>query len=293
MKPINCKSRVIKTFIVGTTVLVFNQSLAQVGIGTTTPLSTFEVNGSMGQTITTVSSDLTLDASHNVIVCTNGSVAKTITLPSAIGIKGRVYTIKRSDTNTANITIATSLSQKIDDELTFLLTQSNQYITLISDGSDWKIIGTSASQTPVGELTYFSTTGTIISINTSTIDGSSNLFFCNPATTISTNSVDFSSSENGKLKYTGATRQSFRITATVSASTNASGSYMYQFKKTNGNFLPASRVIEKLTLSEEKTTSLQALVTLDPNDSIELWVGKIDQTGSITIKSLNLFVSGL
>jgi hypothetical protein len=119
------------------------------------------------------------------------------------------------------------------------------------------------------------------------------LFFCNPATTISTNSVDFSSSENGKLKYTGTTKKSFRITATISASSNASGSYMYLFKKTNGDFLPASRVIEKLTLSEEKTTSLQSLVTLDPNDSIELWVGKIGETGSVTIKSLNLFASGL
>ncbi len=293
MKPINCKSRVIMTFIVGSIVLFFNQSLAQVGIGTTTPLSTFEVNGSMGQTITTVSSDLTLDTSHNVIVSNNGSVAKTITLPSAIGIKGRVYTIKRSETSTANSTIATSLSQKIDGELSFLLTQSKQYITLISDGADWKIIGTSVPQTPVGELSYFSTTGTVISTNASTTDGSSNLFFCNPVTTVSANSVDFSSSENGKLKYIGATKKSFRITATVSASTNASGSYIFQLKKTNGNFLPTSRVIEKLLVSEEKTASLQALVTLDPNDSIELWVGKIGETGSVTIKSLNLFASGL
>lgn len=268
-------------------------SYSQVGIATTTPLSTFEVNGSIGQTITTITSDLTLDASHSVIVCNNGAVAKTITLPSAVGIKGRVYCIKRSETSTANITVATSSSQKIDGESSILLTQVKQFITIISDGSDWKIIGTSITQNPVGELSYFNTTGTLITINTSTTDGSSNLFFCNPATSISANSVDFSSSENGKLKYTGTTKKSFRITATISASSNASGSYMYQFKKTNGNFLPASKVIEKLTLSEEKTTSLQSLVTLDPNDSIELWVGKIGETGSVTIKSLNLFASGL
>jgi hypothetical protein len=266
---------------------------AQVGIATTTPLSTFEVNGSFGQTITTVTSDLTLDATHSIIVCNNGAVTKTITLPNAVGVKGRIYSIKRDENSTQNIIIATVAGQFIDGEINFLLTQAKETITLISDGNNWKVIGRFAQQISVGELSYFNTTGTIITLNSSTTDGSSNLFFCNPATTISANSVDFSSSENGKLKYIGKIRQSFRIAASITATSNASGSYIYQFKKTNGNFLPASRVIEKLTNSDVKTTSLQSLITLDPNDSIELWVGKIGETGSVSIKSFNIVASGL
>ena len=52
-------------------------------------------------------------------------------------------------------------------------------------------------------------------------------------------------------------------------------------------------MLEKLNISDDKTTSVQALVSLEPNDFIELWVGKIGETGNVTIKSLNLFASGL
>lgn len=279
--------------IFGFLLIVNFESFAQVGIATTTPLSTFEVNGSIGQTITTVVADLTLDASHSVLVCKNGAVARTITLPSASGIKGRVYCIKRDDTSTANITIATSPSQKIDGELNLILTRAKQFITLISDGTDWKIIGTSETQNPVGELSYFSTTGTLITLNAATTDGSSNLFFCNPVTSLSSDSVNFLSTQNGRLQYVGTTKQSFRIVATVSATTSSNGTYIYGFRKSNTNYLSASRVLEKLNISDDKTTSIQALVSLEPNDFIELWVGKIGETGNVTIKSLNLFASGL
>lgn len=279
--------------IFGFLLIVNFESFAQVGIATTTPLSTFEVNGSIGQTITTVSADLTLDASHSILVCNNGAVARTITLPSAIGIKGRVYTIKRSDTSTANIIVATSSSQKIDGELNVFLVQAKQFISLISDGADWKIIGISVDQNPVGELSYFNTTGTLIAINTPTADGSSNLFFCNPITSLSSDSINVISTQNGRLQYSGTTKQSFRIVATVSATTSSNGTYIYEFRKSNTNYLLSSRVLEKLNISDEKTTSIQTLVTLEPNDFIELWIGKIGDVGNVTIKSLNLFASGL
>lgn len=273
--------------------LIHYHSVAQVGIATTTPLSTFEVNGSNGQTITTTTSDLNLDATHSIIICNNGAVVRTITLPNSVGVKGRIYSIKRSENSTENVSIITTASQLIDDKLNFILSQAKETVNVISDGINWKIIGRYAPQLPVGELSYFNTTGSLISINSSTTDGSSNMFLCNPVTTISSNSVNFNSTENGRLQYTGTTKQSFRITATVSAMANSNGVYLYEFRKSNTSFLPTSRVIEKLILAEEKTTSIPVFVTLEPNDFIELWVGKIDGTGSVTIKSLNLFASGI
>jgi hypothetical protein len=267
--------------------------MAQVGIATTTPLSTFEVNGSTGQTITTVASDLTLDASHSIIVCNNGSATKTITLPTAVGIKGRIYNIKRSETSTATISISATSAQLIDGEATVFLTHAKEAISLISDGNNWKIIGAYLPQLPMGEISYFDTTGNLISINQSTTDGSSNMFLCNPATTLSTNSIDFISSGNAGLQYKGTTTRTFRILATVSATTNSSGSFIYEFKKTSSSFLPASRVIQKLNISEEQTSTIQALITLAPNDYVELWIGKIDGTADVIIKTLNLFALGL
>jgi hypothetical protein len=272
--------------------LHFN-SFAQVGIATTTPLSTFEVNGSIGQTISIVNSDLTLDGTHSVIICDNGSITRTITLPNSIGIKGRIYSIKRSENSTENVIIATSSSQLIDGESNFVLSQAKETISVISDGANWKVIGRYISQLPVGELSYFSITGTLIPINSATLDGSFNMFLCNPATTLSADSVSFISTQNGRLQYTGTTKRSFRIVAVVSAMPNSSGVYLYEFRKSNTNFILSSRVIEKLTLSEEKTTSIQVFLTLDPNDSVELWVGKIGDAGSVTVKSLNLFALGI
>lgn len=273
--------------------LIHYNSFAQVGIATTTPLSTFEVNGSMGQTISTVSSDLTLDATHSVIICDNGNVTRTITLPNSIGIKGRIYSVKRNENSTENVSIVTSSSQLIDGESNFVLSQEKETVSMISDGANWKVIGRYIPQIPVGELSYFNTSGSLVTLNSATTDGSSNLFLCNPSTTLSENSVDFSSSDNGRLQYTGATKKSFRIAATVTALPNSSGIYLYEFRKSNTIFLPTSRVIEKLTISEEKTTTIQVFVTLNPNDFIELWMGKIGETGNVTIKSLNLFALGI
>lgn len=267
-------------------------SVAQVGIATTTPLSTFEVNGSFGQTITTVSTDLTLDATHNIIICNNGAVSKTITLPTALGIKGRIYTIKRSDSSTATITITTTALQSIDGALNMSLTQPKESISIISDGSNWNVTGTYLPQQPLGEISYFNTIGTLVAINSSTIDGSSNMFLCNPETTLSTNSIDFISSGNGRLQYKGAISRTFKISATISASTNSTGTFVYEFKNSNTGFLPSSRVVQKLN-SEEQNTTIQALVSLAPNDFIELWVGKIEGTATVSITSLNLFAIGL
>ena len=286
----NINSRIFSIAFFLFTIYIGN---AQVGIGTTTPLSTFEVNGSNGQTITIVTSDLTLDATQSIIICNNGIIGKTITLPTAIGSKGRIYTIKRSETSTTNITIATTLSQMIDGEINLVLTQAKESVTLVSDGSDWKVIGTFRPQIPVGEISYFDTTGTLVSITSPTTDGSSNMFLCNPATTLSTNSLGFSMTANGRLKYIGTTTRSFQISCTISAVASSTGTFIFELKKTNTSFLNNSRVTQKLTNLDAQNTTIQVFVTLTPNDYLELWAGKIGGTGDFSIKSLNLFALGI
>ncbi|TRX03974.1 hypothetical protein [Flavobacterium gawalongense] len=107
---------------------------AQVGINTITPQSTFEVNGSVGQKVTTVTSNTTLDDTYNLVVCNNGSTAITITLPTAVGITGRIYTIKRDATSTANVT----LTGTIDGVANLILAKAGEAETLFSNGTEWK-----------------------------------------------------------------------------------------------------------------------------------------------------------
>lgn len=270
---------------------------AQVGIGTVNPLSTFEVNGSLGQTVTTVTSDLTLDASHRIVICNNGSTARTITLPTAVGIKGRTYTIKRDNTSSANVTIATTLSQTIDGETTYILTDAKESVTFISDGSDWKKVsgnGSNNIQYPMGEISYFDLTGKTINITSATTDGSANMFLCDPETTFSSDSFGFSNggANTGRLKYVGTVARTFHITYTLSAVASVSGTFIFELKK-SGTYLSNSRVIQKLTASDAQSATITVFVTLSPDDYLELWVGNTFGAADVTIKSLNLFASGM
>lgn len=72
------------------------------------------------------------------LVVTNNSV---ITLPTAVGIEGRAYTIKAIDpATTVTITNSTG-AQTIDGALAWSLTASNKHVTVQSDNANWWIIG--------------------------------------------------------------------------------------------------------------------------------------------------------
>ena len=108
------------------------------GVNTSDPKSTFEVNGSMGQTVTTITDHTTLTEAHSIVVANNGATPKTITLPTAIGITGRIYTIKKDASSTADVTIATTAAQTIDGASTLVLKNAGEVATLFSDGAGWK-----------------------------------------------------------------------------------------------------------------------------------------------------------
>lgn len=61
----------------------------------------------------------------------------TVTLPTAVGVTGRIYDIKNSGTGV--ITVATTGGQTIDGSATALLQVQNVSITVMSDGANWKV----------------------------------------------------------------------------------------------------------------------------------------------------------
>src|SRR6266853_6116399 len=97
---------------------------AQVGIGTTTPNSTLDVQGSMAAKVTISSATSnTLGSDYNFIY--TGTSSATATLPDATTIGGRMYTIKNASTNSSALTVNTTSSQTIDGATSYTL--STQY----------------------------------------------------------------------------------------------------------------------------------------------------------------------
>lgn len=109
----------------------------EVGVGTETPNSTLHVQGSFATAITTTATNLTLDDSHQVVLVSS-SLNRTITLPSAIGIAGRKYSIKKI--GSGNVTISPQAGQFIEGAGSFIVFGSNAFITIVSDGSDWWVL---------------------------------------------------------------------------------------------------------------------------------------------------------
>jgi Pectate lyase superfamily protein len=74
--------------------------------------------------------------SDYMIDCTSGTF--TVTLPTAVGVAGKIYVVKNSGTGV--ITIATTSSQTIDGASTETISTQYGDFTMMSDGANYKII---------------------------------------------------------------------------------------------------------------------------------------------------------
>jgi uncharacterized protein (TIGR02145 family) len=116
---------------------LFNNG-TNVGVGTSTPASSIDIQGSMGLKVTTITSATTLNQTHNVVLCNTGPY--TVTLPAVASNAGKVYYIKNIDTNGDDITIDGAGSETIDGSTTYLLDAYKHSVRIICDGSSWHVI---------------------------------------------------------------------------------------------------------------------------------------------------------
>lgn len=82
----------------------------------------------------------TLTSTDSTVICDATSGAFTITLPTAVGISGMLYNIKKIDATGNAITIATASSQTIDGTITKSLNMRYESITVQSNGTNWYIL---------------------------------------------------------------------------------------------------------------------------------------------------------
>lgn len=120
-----------------------NSDKGFVGVNTTAPGSMLSVSGSFATSITSISSNITLDASHHTVICDTTSVNIGVTLPvNSTTVKGRMYKIKNIGTG-ANVVIVQGNGSNIDGSATYSIAYSGGvmgYNTFQSNGTNWWIV---------------------------------------------------------------------------------------------------------------------------------------------------------
>lgn len=132
-------------------------SNAQIGIGTTTPNSTLDVRGSIATSYRAFTTSTSATSTDNLLVFT-GTSACSLILPTAVGCDGRNYVLKNASaaTPTPVVTITTTSSQTIDGISSWLLDETNETVTVISNGANWNIV---AQSLPTGSGTSWTQGG--------------------------------------------------------------------------------------------------------------------------------------
>ncbi|TAH03567.1 MAG: tail fiber domain-containing protein [Sphingobacteriales bacterium] len=132
---------ILKQYYVFLCLLVSVSGYAQVGVGTATPASGFEIEGAVAMSIRSFTAGTTADINDQVLVFT-GTTAATLTLPTAAGADGRVYWIKNASSSlpVPVLTVATTSSQTIDAQSNWLLDEPYEVVRLVSDGTNWKVV---------------------------------------------------------------------------------------------------------------------------------------------------------
>lgn len=121
-----------------------------VGLGTATPKSTLEVNGSFGANYLSVATATYTLLSTDFYVDFRGAAAGTLTLPSGLNAKGRLYTVKNG-TTAQSLTLNTTSSETIDGSTSLSIPagQSVQVVTTsaTSGAATYEVVDFSAATT--------------------------------------------------------------------------------------------------------------------------------------------------
>lgn len=89
--------------------------------------------------VTSVTTTYTILASDETILADASGGAFTVTLPTAVGITGKRYSIKKTDSSTNAVTVDGDGAETIDGDANFELALQDEVIGLVSDGTEWWI----------------------------------------------------------------------------------------------------------------------------------------------------------
>lgn len=93
------------------------------------------LGGGLATKVRTITASGAVSATDSVVLLNAATL--TATLPTAVGITGRAYTVKLITASTG--TVATTSAQTIDGAATYSLSANHKYVTVVSDGANWQI----------------------------------------------------------------------------------------------------------------------------------------------------------
>lgn len=124
-----------------TAVLASIDSSGNLSVKNAVVTGTLTVNGSIATALVNKTSGYVLTATDSVVTADATSGVFNLTLPTAVGIKGRQYTLKKIDASANAVTVNTTSSQTIDGVTTYSLPVRWKFVIVVSDGTNWVIVG--------------------------------------------------------------------------------------------------------------------------------------------------------
>jgi hypothetical protein len=129
--------------VIGTGSVGLGSNSTVIGSSSTTTAKIFGTLQTQGNklSIAAKTGAYTIVATDQVLTGDATSAGFTITLPTAVSKDGQTFTIKKIDASGNAVTLGTTSSQTIDGSTTFSLPTQYKYVTVVSDGANWIIVG--------------------------------------------------------------------------------------------------------------------------------------------------------
>lgn len=94
--------------------------------------------GNLG--LSEVSGNFTFGSTSTVVLADASGASLTVTLPTAVGVTGKVFTVKRTNSGANTVTVGTTGGQTIDGATTQIYTVQYTSLDFISNGTNWSIL---------------------------------------------------------------------------------------------------------------------------------------------------------
>jgi trimeric autotransporter adhesin len=143
------------SYLANSSVTLGNTSVSLGGTATSIgnlTLNNVTINGgsisniAIGGAITTKNANYTATSSDETILGNASTGNITITMPTAVGITGKTYIIKKVDSSANVVIVATTSSQTIDGIVTRNIVNQYDSMQIQTDGANWFIIGFNAGR---------------------------------------------------------------------------------------------------------------------------------------------------